>query len=132
MTYKRLHHIGIILPTIEAVQAFAQQYGLEIAAEGETPYQARCLFTKTRGQESPIEFLIPAGGPLLAFNEGRGGIHHICYEVEDIEQAAHELRAQGCKLLEDEAKIAQDGIKVNFIRPGSSFGVLVELMEMAE
>ena len=130
MINKRLHHIGIILPTSEAVYAFAEQYGLEIAREGKTPYQALCLFTKAKDNESPIEFLIPWGGPLMAFNDGRGGIHHICFEVEDIGQAANELRASGCKLLEDENKMAEDNIKINFIRPSSSFGILVELMEL--
>ena len=132
MINKRLHHIGIILPSAEAVHAFMEQYGLEAAGEGETPYQARCIFTKARGNESPIEFLIPTGGPLQAFNEGKGGIHHICFEVEDIEQAAGELRAMGCRLLEDEAKAAADNIKVNFIRPASSWGILVELMELPQ
>ena len=130
MSNKRLHHTGIILPTSEAVYAFIEQYGLEIAGEGETPYQARCIFAKAGDNESLIEFLIPTGGPLKAFNEGRGGIHHICFEVEDIEQAADELRGRGCKLLEDESKVAEDNLKVNFIRPASSFGILVELMEL--
>ena len=132
MISKRLHHIGVILPSDEAVRAFTEQYGLEIAGEGETPYQARCLFTKARGGESPIEFLIPSGGPLQAFNEGRGGLHHICFEVEDIEQAAHELRAAGCRLLEDENKVAENNSKINFVRPASSFGILVELMELSK
>ena len=130
MIFNRLHHIGIILPTDEAVQAFMAQYELEAAAEGETPYQARCIFTKARDHESPIEFLIPSGGPLQAFNEGKGGIHHICFEVEDIEQATKVLRSMGCKLLEDENKAAAQGAKINFIRPSSSFGVLVELIEL--
>ena len=130
MFYERLHHIGIILPDLQTVLAFIEQYGLVADGEGQTPYQARCIFTKAKENESPIEFLIPTGGPLQAFNEGRGGLHHICFEVEDIEQAATELRAMGCKLLEDEAKMAERDIKVNFVRPGSSWGILVELMEL--
>ncbi|MCL1975742.1 MAG: VOC family protein [Firmicutes bacterium] len=130
MAYQRLHHIGIILPSTEAVAAFIKQYDLEIAGEGETPYQAHCIFTKAREGESPIEFLIPKGGPLAAFNEGRGGIHHICYVVDSIEQTESELRAMGCKLLENQFIVAENNAKINFIRPGSSFGVLVELMEL--
>lgn len=132
MTYKRLHHIGIILPSEEDARAFMEQYGLEAEGEGETPYQAHCIFTKSSGGESPIEFLIPRGGPLSAFNEGKGGIHHICFAVENIEQAESDLRAMGCKLLEDEYKVAENEAKINFIRPGSSFGILVELMELPQ
>lgn len=132
MIGKRLHHIGIVLPNLEQVHAFMTQYGLEIEREGETPYQAACIFTKAGNNESPIEFLIPSGGPLQAFNEGKGGIHHICFEVDDIEQAAGELRAMGCKLLQDEASLAEYNTKINFVRPGYSFGVLVELMELAK
>ena len=129
MIGKRIHHIGIILPSEEAVQAFMEQYGLTAAGAGETPYLARCIFTQAKGEESPIEFLIPRGGPLQAFNNGKGGIHHICYEVENIEQAQEELQARGCKMLEEKAIMAEDGSKVNFVRPGSSFGILVELMQ---
>jgi len=117
------------MPTIEAAHAFMGQYGLEIYMEEETPYQSHCIFTKAKPNESPIEFIIPSGGPLQAFNGGKGGLHHICYEVDDVEKAANELRAIGCRLLEDEGVMTGCGSKINFVRPSSSFGVLVELMQ---
>jgi len=127
MAYKRLHHVGIILPTVEQVYAFLSQYDLSIEAQGETSYQAAFFFTKPLKDETPIEFLVPHNGPLKAFNDGKGGIHHICFEVDDIEEVSRELRAIGCRLLEDETR-EDNHMKINFVRPHSSFGVLVELM----
>ena len=130
MAYKRLHHVAIILPTVEQVRAFATQYGLSIEKEGETSFEAAFFFTKPLEDGTPIEFLVPHGGPLKAFNNGRGGMHHICFEVDDIEEASRELRLLGCQLLEDEARSGKHDHKINFVRPRSSFGVLVELMEL--
>lgn len=129
MIFKRICHIGMVLPTIEDVHAFMKQYGLEVFLDYETPYQARCIFTKAGPNESPIEFLVPSGGPLKEYNGGKGGIHHICYEVDDIEEASNQLRAMGVRLLEDEPVLSKTGAKLNFVRPSSSYGILVELME---
>lgn len=125
MNFKRICHIGIVLPTIEDVYAFMQQYGLEVFLDYETPYQARCIFTKAGPNESPIEFLVPSGGPLKEYNGGKGGIHHICYEVDDIKKASSELRAMGVKLLEDEPVQSKMGCTINFVRPSWSYGILV-------
>ncbi|SMC81822.1 VOC family protein [Papillibacter cinnamivorans] len=131
----KMHHVGIIVPTEEKAYAFMAQYGLEAASIGETPYQAKAIFTKANGQESPIEFLIPSGGVLKEFNNGKGGIHHVCYEVEDIETACHELISQGCEMLE-KAPVragnpgsAFENTWINFVRPKFSSGILVELWE---
>lgn len=136
MERKKMHHVGIVLPTEETVYAFMQQYGLEVDKIEETPYQSKAIFTKAGPNECPIEFLIPSGGPLAAFNGGKGGIHHICYEVEDMAASMAQLRAQGCQMLEEEPLDAskpgsQDfgTVHLNFVRPKSSFGVLVELWE---
>jgi len=130
MAYKRLHHVAIILPSIEQAHAFLAQYGLTIEKEGETSYEAAFFFTKPLENETPIEILVPHGGPLKAFNNGKGGMHHICFEVDDIEEASRELRALGCQLLEDETRSGKHDMKINFVRPRSSFGILVELMEV--
>jgi len=127
--FKRICHIGIVMPTMEACEAFMKQYGLEVFRVGETPYDTTCVFTKAREKESPIEFLIPRSGPLAAFNGGKGGIHHICYEVDSVTETANTLRSMGIKLLHEETVPTELGANINFVRPGSSFGVLVELME---
>ena len=133
MVHKRLHHVGIILPNEEAVCDVMEMYGLEADTEGRTPYDAKFIFTKMNSDysDSPIEFLIPNGGVLAEFNKGKGGIHHICFEVDDVEAACLEFREKGYALLEETCPVVEGGgMKINFVRPRSSQGILVELMEM--
>lgn len=132
MIHKRLHHVGIILPSEEAVKDFMEMYGLEEDFRGLTPYNAQYIFTKSNANysDSPIEFLVADGGVLSEFNGGKGGIHHICFEVDNIDEVCQEFRDKGYLLLEDTCKISDRTMKINFVRPRSSHGVLVEFMEL--
>lgn len=133
MQHKRMHHVGIILPDEETMNHFMQLYGLEIAYQGYVePYSCRYIFTKMNPKysESPIEFLIPDGGILAEFNHGRGGIHHICYEVDDVDAVCREFREAGHQLLEEFCPVSDKTMKINFVRPKYSFGILVEFMEI--
>lgn len=136
MFFNKMHHVGIVLPTEEDMFAFMKQYGLETDRIADTPYQSKAYFTKAGPGECPIEFLIAEGGPLAAFNNGKGGIHHICYEVDNIEKTTAMLQEMGCEMLESQPQNSCPGkssgfgnIKINFVRPRSSYGVLVELWE---
>ena len=135
MEHKRLHHVGIILPDEETMKKFMETYGLEIDYQGIVEaYDSKYFFTKMNPEysDSPVEFLIPMGGVLKEFNGGKGGIHHICYEVDDLEAVCKEFREKGYKLLEDPYVISDKTMKINFVRPRSSFGVLVEFMELID
>ena len=82
----RLHHVGIVLPTLEKAHEFMQNNGLEIDYAGYVDaYQADLIFTKFGEFASPIEMIIPHSGVLTQFNGGRGGIAHIAFEVDDVE-----------------------------------------------
>ena len=131
METKRLHHVSILLPTMEQVKDFMTTYGLEIERESYTAYGGAIVFSKMRQNECPLEFIVPSGGSKLAeYNNGKGGIHHICFEVEDLELASNELRAQGAVLLEEKGVYGGPHAKCNFVRPKYSHGILVELMEV--
>jgi len=79
--------------------------------------------------ESPIEFIIPREGVLTKFNDGRGGIAHIAFEVEDVRAAAEELEEKGLGMLEREPVEGTSDIIVNFLRPKYSEGILFELVQ---
>lgn len=134
MVHKRMHHVGIILPNLDEVKAFMEMYGLEEESRGYViPYQSTCLFTKSNSgmNDTPIEFLIPDGGVLAEYNKGKGGIHHICYEVDDCDATCTEFREKGYALLEETCPVVVDGtLKINFVRPRFSHGILVEFMEV--
>ncbi len=127
----RMHHVGIVLPTVEQAEHLINLLGLEVDYRGYVKsYHADLIFTKYGPMlESPIEFIIPHEGVLTKFNNGKGGIAHIAFEVEDVEAASQELRGQGLEMLEPEAVEGTSDIIVNFLRPRYSEGILIELVQ---
>ena len=126
----RVHHWGIVLPTIEKAEAFIKQFGLVEDYRGYVEaYDSNLIFTTHGDGHDAIEFIIPLSGVLTEFNKGKGGIAHIAYLVDDIEATSAELRAQGFEMLESKATKGTDEIIVNFIRPKYTQGILVELIE---
>ena len=125
----RLHHVGIIMPTMEKAEMFLEQFGLEKDyMEYVEAYHAYCLFTKYTKEESPVELIIPTEGVLTEYREGKGGLHHIAFEVEDVRKAREEYEAKGLQMLEETPVTGAGGIIVNFLRPRYGFGVLVEFV----
>ena len=126
----RVHHWGIVLPTVEKAEAFIKQFGLVEDYRGYVEaYDSNLIFTTHGDGHDAIEFIIPLSGVLTEFNKGKGGIAHIAYLVDDIEATSAELRAQGFEMLESKATKGTDEIIVNFIRPKFTQGILVELIE---
>lgn len=72
------------------------------------------------GQNSPINNFLKKRGP---------GIHHVCFEVEDINSAIKELKENNISVLSEDAKRGAEGYKIVFIHPKSTGGILVELAE---
>lgn len=129
----RLHHAGIIMTSMEKAESFLEQFGLEKDyMEYVEAYHAWCLFTKYGPEESPIELIIPTEGVLCNYRDGKGGLHHIAFEVEDVEAARKEFEEKGLGMLETEAVPGAGGIIVNFLRPRFGFGVLVEFVEQVK
>jgi lactoylglutathione lyase/methylmalonyl-CoA/ethylmalonyl-CoA epimerase len=126
----RVHHWGIVLPTVEKAEAFIKQFGLVEDYRGYVKaYDANLIFTTHGDGHDAIEFIIPLSGVLTEFNKGKGGIAHVAYLVDDIEATSAELRAQGFEMLETVATQGTEEIIVNFIRPKYTQGILVELIE---
>ena len=126
----RVHHWGIVLPTVEKAEAFIKQFGLVEDYRGYVEaYDSNLIFTTHGDGHDAIEFIIPLSGVLTEFNKGKGGIAHVAYLVDDIEATSEELRAQGFEMLESKATKGTEEIIVNFIRPKYTQGILVELIE---
>ena len=126
----RMHHVGVVLPTVEQAERLIELFGLKVDYRGYVKsYHADLIFTQYGPNESPIEFIIPHEGVLTKFNNGKGGIAHIAFEVEDVEAASRELREQGLEMLEPEAVEGTSDIIVNFLRPRYSEGILFELVQ---
>lgn len=126
----RIHHIGVVLPTMEAAQHIMDLFGMEVDYTGFVDaYHADLVFTKYGDRESPIEFIIPKEGVLKEFNGGKGGIAHIAFEVDDVEAVRAEMEEKGMKMLEKKAVKGTDDIMVNFLRPKYSEGILFEFVQ---
>ena len=126
----RMHHVGVVLPTVEQAERLIQLFGLKVDYRGYVKsYHADLIFTQYGPNESPIEFIIPHEGVLTKFNNGKGGIAHIACEVEDVEAASRELEEQGLEMLEKAPVEGTSDIIVNFLRPRYSEGILFELVQ---
>lgn len=130
MEHMKLHHVGIVMNSQERADRFMEKFGLETDyVEYVEAYKADCLFTKHSGDETPIELVIAKDGVLTTYNNGKGGIHHIAFEVEDVEVAREKYTELGMEMLEEHGVKGAGGIVVNFLRPRFGEGILVEFVE---
>ena len=130
---KRLHHIGIAVRTLnEGVEAWSAG-GIGLQEEGrEDVLPRRTRVAMFPIGESRIELLEPMDddSPVGRFLASKGpGIHHICFEVDDINAECARLRGQGVRLLFDEPQEGAHGASVMFLHPKDTGGVLIELSE---
>ena len=125
-----LHHVGIISPSMDHAKNFMETLGLEEDyCEYVGAYQSDCIFLKHSEQDSPIELVVPHGGVLAQFREGKGGLHHIALTVDNVAEATAEYKEKGQALLEEIPVVGAAGILVNFLRPRHTGGILVEFVE---
>jgi catechol 2,3-dioxygenase-like lactoylglutathione lyase family enzyme len=125
-----LHHVGIVVPDADEMAAMMAVLGLVEDYRGYVPqFQALCIFTKGNGA-SPVEFVIPDGGPLLKFNKGMGGLHHLAYVVDSLDAKAAEVEAQGMKLLEPAHVKGAGPFLCNFLSPVYTRGLTIEYIEL--
>ena len=128
----RLNHVAIAVKDVAAASAhYRDQLGAEVSAPSSLPEHgvtvAFVVLTNTK-----IELLEPLGAdsPIAKFLEKNpdGGMHHLCYEVDDILSARDRLIAAGARILGDGApKIGAHGKPVLFLHPKDFNGALVEL-----
>jgi catechol 2,3-dioxygenase-like lactoylglutathione lyase family enzyme len=125
-----LHHVGIVQPTEADAKALMALLGLKEDYRGFVPqWSALCIFTVAKSG-SPIEFVIPDGGPLERFNKGAGGLHHIALQVPSLRDLAKALEAEGMKLLEPEPVKGAGPFLCNFLSPVYTRGITIEFVEL--
>lgn len=128
----KIHHLGIAVKNIEeAAQRFGGLLGLERGERYDIPdMKVSALFLPLG--ESNLELLEPhsedsAVGKFLA---RRGeGIHHICIEVDDIEESLRKFKNEGARLIDEKPRPGAGGHLVAFVHPKSTHGALMELKQ---
>ena len=131
----RLDHVAIATHNLEQATAlYRDTLGAKVSAPVPLPdHGVTVVFVELRNTK--IELLEPLGAdstirPFLERNAA-GGIHHICYEVEDILSARDRLKAKGARVLGDgEPRIGAHGKPVLFLHPKDFCGTLVELEQV--
>ena len=129
---KRIDHIAIVVEDIESTLGFWREaLGLELEHVEDVPEQKSMVAFLPIG-ESEIELVKPTtdDSGVARYLQKRGpGMHHICFEVDDIEGILAQLRGKGVRLINETPIAGSDGKKLAFIHPESTHGVLVELYE---
>jgi len=132
---EKINHIGVAVKDLEeAIRFYRENLGLEIEGTEEIKEQKVKVALIPLG-ESRIELLqsTDPNGPIAKFIEKRGeGIHHIAIEVDHIEGFLKKLKERGVQLIDEKPRIGAHGIKIAFLHPRSTKGVLLELCEKHE
>src|SRR5215472_5418896 len=128
----RLNHVAIVVPELgKATTLYRDTLGAKVSAPQALPaHGVTVVFVEL--PNTKIELLEPLGeaSPVASFLERNpsGGMHHVCYEVEDILKARDRLKAEGARVLGDgEPKIGAHDKPVLFLHPKDFCGTLIEL-----
>ena len=130
---KRIDHIAIVVDDIEASLGFWRDtLGLDLSHVLDVPeQQATIAFLPTGGSEVELVQPTTSDSGLARYRAKRGpGIHHICFEVDDIVQTLADLKARGVRLIDETPKAGAEGKLLAFIHPESANGVLIELYQL--
>jgi methylmalonyl-CoA epimerase len=132
---KRIHHIAIAVRDMEAaLRVYQQTLGLGLSEIQDRPdLTAKIAFLPTGDSEIELVQPVTSDTDVARFLDKRGeGIHHVCLEVDDIEEALAELREKGLELIDEVPRVGPNGEKFAFIHPTSAHGALLELYEPLE
>jgi methylmalonyl-CoA/ethylmalonyl-CoA epimerase len=129
----RLHHVGFVVANIEQampgfLRSLAAQWDEQIFHD---PLQkVKVAFLTTRAGDPQIELVEPSGedSPVLRFLEQGGGLHHVCYEVADLEKELAEFRSRGAMIAKrPKPAVAFGGRRIAWVITAEK--LLVELLE---
>ena len=129
---QKIHHLGYAVEDLEAAsRLYRERFGARLE-EPETVADQGVKAAMFRVGESRIELLEPTGPdtPVGKFLAKRGeGLHHVAFQVEDIEATLGELGRDGVELIDEEPRVGAGGTRMAFVHPKSVHGVLTELVE---
>lgn len=131
----RLNHVAIVVPDLaRAAALYRDVLGAEVSAPLDLPAHGVTTVFVTLAN-TKIELLVPLGenSPIASFLERHpdGGMHHLCYEVEDIIAARDKLRQEGARVLGNgEPATGAHGKPVLFLHPKDFAGTLIELEQV--
>jgi methylmalonyl-CoA epimerase len=132
--FSRIDHIGVAVAEIEpALEVYRDRFELEVAHREVVQEQGVEALLLDVG-ENHVELLAPLSedtpvGRYLAKNGP--GLHHVAYQVDDIEATLEQLKAAGVQMIDEQPRTGIRGSRVAFMHPRSGAGVLTEIVEPA-
>jgi methylmalonyl-CoA epimerase len=133
--FARVDHIGVAVEDLDAAIALHERaYGMAVAHREVVDEQGVEAVLLDVG-ENHVELLRPLGEetPVGRFLASRGpGLHHVAYQVADVDAALATLRERGLRLIDQQPRTGIRGSRVAFLHPAASGGVLTEIVQPPE
>lgn len=130
--FKKINHIGVAVKQLESsLPIFQELLGMECSGVEEVKEQNVKVAILPVG-ESKIELLESTSpeGNIAKYIEKKGeGIHHIAFEVDNLEDILEDLKKKGVQLIDQKPRSGAGGARIAFLHPKSTNGVLIELCE---
>ena len=131
----RLNHVAIAVPDLDkAVKTYRDTLGARVSAPKDEPdHGVTVVFVELPNTKIELLQKLGESSPIAKFLERNpeGGVHHLCYEVDDIRATRDQLKAAGARVLGDgEPKIGAHGKPVLFLHPKDFVGTLVEIEQV--
>ena len=131
MQARGIHHVGIAVADLdEAVDTYRRLFGAELEGRGEIPGQRVEAASMVLGS-GRVELVAPLDedSAVARFLNRRGpGMHHVAYEVDDVQVALDRLADEGARLIDEQPHEGLFGLQVAFVHPDSVHGVLAEVV----
>jgi methylmalonyl-CoA/ethylmalonyl-CoA epimerase len=128
-----LHHVAIVVRSIdEARDVYVNTLGL-VPSETEHVADQKVNVLICHGGSQRIELVEPAApdSPVTKFLEKRGGgLHHLAWRVTDLDDVLARLKERGTALIDEEPRAGAHGMRIAFLHPRATGGVLTELVEL--
>lgn len=131
MKIKRIEHVGVIVKDVESSRRLWEDcFGIKLGAVEENAIRRLALYPVGESMVELIAGATPDSRHAKMVEEGKGGLNHICFEVEDIDAALAELKAKGIPLLDQVPRIGHAGCRIAFIDPSATENCLIELAQL--
>ncbi len=132
---EKIDHIGIAVRSIEkASELFSNLLGLKVTGEERVEGQkVKVAFLPLGDSELELLESTEPESPIARFIEKKGeGIHHIAFRVDNIEKTLEKLKKEGIRLIDEKPRYGAGGVKIAFLHPKDTNGILIELSERNE
>ena len=131
MKIKRIEHVGVVVKDTEASRKLWEGcFGIPLGGVEENDKRTLALYYIGESMVELIAGTTPDSKHAKMVAEGKGGLNHICFEVEDIDEALAELKAKGIPLLDQVPRFGHAGCRIAFIDPSATENCLIELAQL--